>query len=116
MASDSRDTQPGPLQGFPDSRVGARARHRLLAAVYHRRPFVAARWAKRLGDLLGPDAAGDPDLAIARGWLAEQAELTARQREQARRRSVKLLVTGAPVAGATLLAAGLLAAILLWSV
>lgn len=83
------------------------ARQALVAAVYAAQRREIIRCGCQLSHLLGEDAAGDRDLDLARDWLAEQAELRARQR-------FKLFLTGAPLVLATLLT-GLLSIVLLLS-
>ena len=89
-------------------------RRRLAQALYddHRREIEL--WGAQLQRLLGPEQANDPDLELSRTWLREESEKQALRRQEARRTSLKLLLTGAPLIFATLLT-GLLAAVMLFS-
>lgn len=86
-------------------------RDRLCEALYraHRRDVDV--WLPELERVLGSGADRDPDVRVIRGWLEEQAEVDRRRRERARRVSLKLLLTGAPLVFATLLT-GLLTTVL----
>jgi hypothetical protein len=86
----------------------------LLAALYTCRRRDVETYSSELSRLLGERAAADDDLAIARGWLEEQDDLVSRQRAEALKVSLKLVLTGAPLVLATLLA-GLLCVVMLLS-
>jgi hypothetical protein len=90
------------LQGPERDRAAATARQRLSAGLHGRRRGQAERQALRLAGLLGVGAVDDPDLRLARDWLAERHAV-------ARRHSAALVVTAAPLLLATLLTGLLLA-------
>jgi hypothetical protein len=85
-----------------DRAAAATARRRLSAALYGRRRGQVQRQAERLAVLLGVRAGDDPDLRLARDWLAERHAV-------ARRHSAALVLTAAPLLLATLLTGLLLA-------
>ncbi len=98
------------------SRAGAEPalRDLLLAALYACRRRDVETYTRELSRLLGERAATDDDLAIARGWLEKPDDLVSRQRAEARKASLKVVLTGAPLALATLLS-GLLGVVMLFS-
>lgn len=85
----------------------------LHQAIYEGRRPQVERGARRLEELLGSDAGGDAALAVAETWLAEQRLVAERRRQEKRRTSLKLLLTGAPLVLATLLC-GLLLVVMAW--
>lgn len=95
-------------------RQEAEVRHRLAAAVYRRRAREAAWQARRLAYLLGEEADGDGDLALARRWLDEETVRSLAGRVVRRENRLKLVLTAAPLVAATLLAL-LLVAVLYFS-
>lgn len=95
-------------------RQEAEVRHRLTAAVYRGRAREAAWQVQRLTYLLGEEADGDDDLALARLWLDQETVRSLAGRVVRRENRRKLLLTAAPLVAATLLAL-LLVAVLYFS-
>jgi hypothetical protein len=85
-----------------DRAAAATARQRLSAALYGRRRGQVERQAERPAGLLDGRGGDNPDLHLARDWLAERHAV-------ARRHSAALVVTAAKLLLATLLTALLFA-------
>lgn len=95
------------------ARRRSEARRRLAAAIYAERRRDVELWGTELRHALGTEGDGDPDLDLARHWLEEHDKRETRRRQEARKVTLKLLVTGAPLIFATLLS-GLLAVVMLF--
>ncbi|MEM7355375.1 MAG: hypothetical protein AAF657_31475 [Acidobacteriota bacterium] len=87
------------------------ARRQLTQALYDDRPHDIELWGTQLQRTLGLAQDDDPDLELSRNWLRRAQERHAAEHEEARRDSLKVFVTGAPLLLATMLT-GLLAVVM----
>ena len=90
------------------------ARDLLAAALYHGRRREVELYSQELSRLLGGRVGGDEYLAVAHGWLRDQAEIQTLEQTETKKTSLILVLTGAPILLATLLT-GLLGVVMLFS-